>query len=330
MTTTRTPHLQSTSVPNGLTGARLLLAVDGPWRPVLLQALIDAERDAAPGLEVAAIVADPASFAAEHPAAAAAAAVEIIAGSAADFTFPQGRFTHVVHAAFIGDETDPRRVFDIVIDGARRMVDFAADHGAGFLLLTPEAPSPEISAPAIDAAIHVVRATLADAAVLPMPTPDADGLAALWAALPAMKGGPVTEAEEVTHGAAEKPSTFVIDVDGVVAMLVPGNDYRLCRPIPATIAAINRLYDRGHRIIMMTARGSATGIDWDEVTRGQFTAWGLKYHELRFGKPAADYYVDDRMATVEMLCAMAAGRRFPPSSRAPRLSLADGLQETAG
>ena len=124
-----------------------------------------------------------------------------------------------------------------------------------------------------------------------------------------------------------KTSTFVIDVDGVVAMLVPGNDYRQSHPIPEVIAAINRLYDQGHTIIMLTARGSATGLSWEEVTRDQFARWGLKYHELRFGKPAADYYVDDRMVTIDMLCAMAAGRPFPPSSRAPRLADTAGANE---
>ena len=29
--------------------------------------------------------------------------------------------------------------------------------------------------------------------------------------------------------------------------------------------------------------------------------WGVRYHELRFGKPAADYYVDDRMISLATL-----------------------------
>lgn len=126
---------------------------------------------------------------------------------------------------------------------------------------------------------------------------------------------------------AVKPHTFVVDVDGVVNTLTPGNDYNLARPIPENIAVINRLYDHGHRIVMMTARGSATGISWEELTRSQFERWGLKYHELRFGKPAADYYVDDRILSVEMMRAMALGRDFPPSSRAPRLTEADVANE---
>lgn len=99
--------------------------------------------------------------------------------------------------------------------------------------------------------------------------------------------------------------TFVIDIDGVVAGLVPDNDYAKAEPLSDTIAAINALYDKGHRIVMMTARGSATGIDWREVTEGQFARWGLRYHDLRFGKPAADYYVDDRLMPISALQAMA-------------------------
>jgi hypothetical protein len=121
----------------------------------------------------------------------------------------------------------------------------------------------------------------------------------------------------------QPPRTFVIDVDGVVATLSPGNDYKLAQPIPATIAAINRLYDQGHTIIMLTARGSSTGLSWEDVTRDQFKRWGQKYHDLRFGKPAADHYVDDRLISVERLRSMAAGLPFPPSSRAPRLSVQD-------
>jgi dTDP-glucose 4,6-dehydratase len=92
--------------------------------------------------------------------------------------------------------------------------------------------------------------------------------------------------------------TFVIDIDGVVASLTPGNNYALSEPLTSNIEAVNRLYDAGHRIVMFTARGSATGIDWTELTRAQLEKWGLRYHELRLGKPAGDYYVDDRMLSI--------------------------------
>ena len=113
---------------------------------------------------------------------------------------------------------------------------------------------------------------------------------------------PLRRASPNEHGGQ---ATIVIDVDGVVASLVPDNDYTKAEPLVGTIAAINRLYDRGCRIIMFTARGSATGLDWTDLTRAQFSRWGLRYHELRFGKPAGDFYVDDRLLSVGALLTLA-------------------------
>lgn len=112
------------------------------------------------------------------------------------------------------------------------------------------------------------------------------------------------EAQDQSGGSLPKdsaPKTFCFDIDGVVATVVPGNDYNLAEPIRQTIGAINRLHDAGHRIILFTARGSATGLDWKDLTHRQMAGWGVKYHELRFGKPAADYYVDDKMIPVERI-----------------------------
>ncbi|MBF0176567.1 MAG: NAD-dependent epimerase/dehydratase family protein [Magnetococcales bacterium] len=104
-----------------------------------------------------------------------------------------------------------------------------------------------------------------------------------------------------------KSETFVIDIDGVIATLTPGNDYALAAPLTHNIKAINALHAAGHRIILLTARGSATGIDWHDITRNQLETWGLRYHELRFGKPAADYYVDDRLVSLFALSELATG-----------------------
>lgn len=89
--------------------------------------------------------------------------------------------------------------------------------------------------------------------------------------------------------------TFCFDIDGVIMTLVPDNDYRQAKPIPEAVDLINQLYRRGHRIIIFTARGYVTGKDWTQLTRSQLDECGLRYHQLLFGKPAADYYIDDRM-----------------------------------
>ena len=92
---------------------------------------------------------------------------------------------------------------------------------------------------------------------------------------------------------------FVFDVDGVVATLVPTLEYERALPNRDIIRVVNYLYEQGHRIVLFTARGSATGRDWSELTRRQMADWGVKHHELLFGKPAADYYIDDKMLSPE-------------------------------
>lgn len=89
--------------------------------------------------------------------------------------------------------------------------------------------------------------------------------------------------------------TFAFDLDGVIAGLVPGDEYARAEALPVGVAAVNALHRAGNRIVIYTARGSATGREWTELTLAQLKRWGVRYHELRFGKPAADYYVDDRM-----------------------------------
>jgi CMP-N,N'-diacetyllegionaminic acid synthase len=103
---------------------------------------------------------------------------------------------------------------------------------------------------------------------------------------------------------AVRPRRLVVDVDGVIAEAVPDLDYRLARPIAANVARVNALYDAGCKIVIYTARGSATGKDWSALTRSQLDAWGLRYHELKFGKPPADFYIDDRALTLHQALAL--------------------------
>ena len=71
-------------------------------------------------------------------------------------------------------------------------------------------------------------------------------------------------------------------------------DYTTSTPIVENIAKANKLYDEGNLIVYWTARGSATGVDWSEVTKKQFARWGVKYHGLKFGKPSYDIFIDDK------------------------------------
>jgi hypothetical protein len=92
--------------------------------------------------------------------------------------------------------------------------------------------------------------------------------------------------------------TWCFDIDGTICSNTHG-DYDAAQPFPAVIAAINRLFDSGAHILLFTARGSQTGIDWRARTEAQLRRWGVRYHELRFGKPQADVYVDDRGISAE-------------------------------
>jgi hypothetical protein len=87
--------------------------------------------------------------------------------------------------------------------------------------------------------------------------------------------------------------TYCFDIDGTLCTNTEGH-YKAAEPFEDAIRALNALFDEGHTILLYTARGSATRIDWRDVTERQMTEWGVKYHNLYFGKPTADVYIDDR------------------------------------
>jgi hypothetical protein len=87
--------------------------------------------------------------------------------------------------------------------------------------------------------------------------------------------------------------TYCFDIDGTICTMTDGR-YDEAEPHPEIIRQINRLYETGNRIVFHTARGSETHIDWKSVTERQLKDWNVKYHDLVFGKPAADVYVDDK------------------------------------
>jgi len=85
-----------------------------------------------------------------------------------------------------------------------------------------------------------------------------------------------------------------IDIDETICIGDGSGDYSKTLPIKEAIDKANELYDKGHIIVYWTARGTMTGIDWREITENQFKDWGVKYHELKFGKPAYDLFIDDK------------------------------------
>lgn len=97
---------------------------------------------------------------------------------------------------------------------------------------------------------------------------------------------------------------YVVDIDGTIC--IPGKNeesrYAEALPIQSRIDKINKLYDEGHTIVYLTARGMGRYKDnvdlakkeFYEFTEEQLKNWGCKYHQLFLGKPSGDYYIDDK------------------------------------
>lgn len=116
-----------------LSGARVFITGGtgfiGRW---MLEALARADAD----VEVVVLTRDPASFAERAPHLAAR--VSLLPGDVMTFEPPKGRFTHVIHAATDASAAlnarDPLRMFDTIVTGTRRTLDFARSSGAGSVL----------------------------------------------------------------------------------------------------------------------------------------------------------------------------------------------------
>ena len=85
-----------------------------------------------------------------------------------------------------------------------------------------------------------------------------------------------------------------VDIDETICITPQDRNYAKAVPIQKNIKKINKLYDNGDIIVYWTARGTGSGIDWQEVTEKQFKEWDVKYHELKFGKPMYDLFIDDK------------------------------------
>jgi dTDP-glucose 4,6-dehydratase len=84
-----------------------------------------------------------------------------------------------------------------------------------------------------------------------------------------------------------------IDIDETICHS-PNKDYENATPIQENIDKANKLYDEGNTIVYWTARGSASGIDWTELTTNQLDKWNVKRHGLKLGKPSYDLFIDDK------------------------------------
>ena len=94
---------------------------------------------------------------------------------------------------------------------------------------------------------------------------------------------------------------YVFDIDGTLCTKTDG-DYGNSKPFDDRIKHVNSLYERGNRIIIFTARGMKRYIgdakkahsQFYDFTYKQLEDWGLKFHQLRMGKPEGDIFIDDK------------------------------------
>lgn len=109
----------------------------GRW---LLQALCFADARLALGLRITVLSRNPEAFRDTFPHLSAAPVLSWWRGDVRDFTFPPGSFSLVIHAATAASEAlnrgEPLTMFDTIVGGTRRVLDFSASAGSYAVLLT--------------------------------------------------------------------------------------------------------------------------------------------------------------------------------------------------
>ena len=85
------------------------------------------------------------------------------------------------------------------------------------------------------------------------------------------------------------------DIDG---FLCTNNNIFSKNQIPLSISKrikiVNKLIKKGHNIKLFTSRDSTTIFNWRSLKKFHLLNWGVKYHSLELGKPAATFYIDDK------------------------------------
>ena len=99
----------------------------GHW---LLETFAHANDELRLGARVTVLSRNPAAFARKSPHLAARADLRWLTGDVRNFAFPSGEFSHVIHAGTTsGAPVEPLEMFDTVVQGTRRALEFAAAAG---------------------------------------------------------------------------------------------------------------------------------------------------------------------------------------------------------
>ena len=92
------------------------------------------------------------------------------------------------------------------------------------------------------------------------------------------------------------------DLDNVICFTNKKKVYKESKPNFQAIKLINHLFKNNFKIIIFTARGMSRfkrnikkiKKNYLVMTKRQLEIWGVNYHELIFGKPSFDIYIDDK------------------------------------
>lgn len=104
----------------------------GCW---LLESFARANDKLGLGASAVVLTRDSHSFATKMPHLASRRDITFATGDVRNFSFPDGQFSHVIHAGTTsGALADPSEMFDTIVEGTRRVLDFAATHGVRKLL----------------------------------------------------------------------------------------------------------------------------------------------------------------------------------------------------
>ena len=114
-----------------LRGASLFITGgDGFFGVWLLESFAYANDQLGLGARAVVLSQAPGKFAAKIPHLARRSDLTFVAGDARSFEFPPGFFPFVIHAEAAPDgQVEPGEMFDAIVEGTRRVLEFAATHG---------------------------------------------------------------------------------------------------------------------------------------------------------------------------------------------------------
>ncbi|MFA6032693.1 MAG: NAD-dependent epimerase/dehydratase family protein [Myxococcota bacterium] len=118
-----------------LRNARLFITGGtGFWGRWMLESLALANGRYSLGIEAAVLSRDPASFASRAPGLCGQSWLRFVEGDIRTFDFPAGAFTDVIHLSTAASASlnanRPLEMFDTIVEGTRRALDFAVSAGA--------------------------------------------------------------------------------------------------------------------------------------------------------------------------------------------------------